>query len=35
MGMACIQDSNLNTLSINSDNAIIHNINISELKSIH
>lgn len=35
MGMAYIQDSNLNTLSINSVNAIIHNINISELKSIH
>ena len=35
MGMTYIADSNLNSLSIKSKNATIHNIRVSELNSIH
>ena len=35
MGMTYIADSNLNSLRIESKNAIIHNIRVSELNSIH
>lgn len=35
MGMTYIADSNLNSLSIESKNATIHNISVSELNSIH
>lgn len=35
MGMTYIADSNLNSLRIESKNAIIHNISVSELNSIH
>lgn len=35
MGMTYIADSNLNSLSIKSKNAIIHNISVCELNSIH
>ena len=35
MGMTYIADSNLNSLSIESRDATIHNIRVSELNSIH